>query len=330
MIHHTGGIIDVVHAALRSQRRHRFAFRFIPSTPASTCRAYSRDVLPMLSTSLHGPAIAKLESPGVCQFGETFQSAQLVDRVQVSPTSSVLRFQLPDCTKPLQLSTCACILAKAEIPTKLGHDTDVVIRPYTPISTNALIGYMDLLVKNYQDQGTMSKFLHQIEVGSTSISFKHIPINVKIQAPFRQKHIVMIAGGTGITPMIQALHSILGMEQISMDQKVTLLYGSQHSQDILAQTLLDEWATMYSEKLEVIHILSDEPIGSSWNGRQGRIDQQFLERYLPSPTVGNDVIVLVCGPPPMYDALCGPREEPSTISGILADMGFSNKQVYKF
>ncbi|KAK1744419.1 hypothetical protein QTG54_004952 [Skeletonema marinoi] len=51
-----------------------------------------------------------------------------------------------------------------------------------------------------------------LPIGGT-IKFKHIEFNVKIPAPFTHKKIGMIAGGTGITPMIQALHAILGRER---------------------------------------------------------------------------------------------------------------------
>ena len=56
---------------------------------------------------------------------------------------------MPDATKPLGLSTCACVLAKADLTVaeSSGSEGEAVIRPYTPISTNAQIGSFDLLVK---------------------------------------------------------------------------------------------------------------------------------------------------------------------------------------
>ena len=144
-----------------------------------------------LPSSLTGSPKAALVPPGECQFTTEFVAVPLLERFPVSSTSSVLRFALPDTTKPLQLSTCACILASAEI------DGETVVRPYTPISTNADIGYFDLLVKNYGDNAKMSRFMHEIEPSSTTISFKHIDFNVKIQAPFAFDHIVMLVGGTG-------------------------------------------------------------------------------------------------------------------------------------
>merc|ERR1712087_712770 len=64
--------------------------------------------------------------------------------------------------------------------------------------------------KDYGANGFLSKYMcEQLKVGET-INFKHIDFNIKIPAPFKHKKIGMIAGGTGITPMIQALHAILG------------------------------------------------------------------------------------------------------------------------
>lgn len=139
-----------------------------------------------------GPPVASYVPPGKCQFVETLVAAPLLQRTKVSPTTSVLRFGLPDSSKSLQLSTCACILANADIK---GEN---ITRPYTPISTNAQIGSFDLLVKDYgPEKGTMSHHLcTQMAVGDF-IKFKHIPFNVKTQAPFEFERIGMLVGGTG-------------------------------------------------------------------------------------------------------------------------------------
>jgi cytochrome-b5 reductase len=138
------------------------------------------------------PPVKALVSPGECQFGDSSISVPLLERTQVSPTTCVLRFGLPDKNKPLNLSTCACILANANID---GQD---VTRPYTPFSTNQQIGSFDLLVKDYGPEfGTMSYYLcSRINVGD-EVAFKHIPFNVKTQAPFDYDRICMLVGGTG-------------------------------------------------------------------------------------------------------------------------------------
>lgn len=281
--------------------------------------------------SLGGKPTMALVPPGKCQFTDEWTAVPLIERISVSPTSSLLRFGLPDRGAPLDLSTCACILARAKIMSEgeSGEEEEEdVVRPYTPVSTNALKGCFDLLVKDYGMTGRMSHHLcHTMAVGDP-IEFKHIEFNVKIQAPFRQKKIVCLVGGTGITPMIQALHAILGDEEAN--NEVVMLYGSRVADDILGKTMVDAWAKDYPEKLKVVHILSHEPEDSEWNGLRGYITREVMEEFVPEgPAQGDDIIVFICGPPPMYDALSGPRGDDE-VKGLLGEMGYKKHQVFKF
>jgi cytochrome-b5 reductase len=278
--------------------------------------------------SLSGKPQKSLVPPGKCQFTEVWTGVPLLERIVVSKTSSVLRFGLPDKSLPMNLSTCACILAKASIHNKDEAKDEDVIRPYTPISTNKLVGSFDLLIKDYGGNGLSNHMCKTLAVGD-QMDFKHIEFNVKLQAPFPQKKIIMMVGGTGITPMIQALHAILGGDD--NDNEVVLFYGSRTEDDILGRALIDSWAKAHPKNLKVVHILSDEP-SETWKGRTGYIARDVVEEEAgPSfgPDCGNDVIVFVCGPPPMYNALCGPRGEDE-VKGLLADMGYKKEQVCKF
>lgn len=114
------------------------------------------------------PAVCSLVPPGQCQFTPSFQSVPLLDRIPCGTggTSYVLRFGLPDQTKPMNLSTCACILVKAELMDDEKKEVVDVIRPYTPISANDQVGCFDLLVKDYGEMGWMSKHLcEDLKVG---------------------------------------------------------------------------------------------------------------------------------------------------------------------
>jgi cytochrome-b5 reductase len=272
--------------------------------------------------TLLAPPVSALVPPGKCQFTAEKKSATLIERIPVSSTSSVLRFSLPDQHRPLDLSTCACVLAHAEV------DGEDVTRPYTPISTNRQIGTFDLLVKNYGKAAKMSRRLHEIEPGDESISFSHIDANVKLQAPFMYDFVGMLVGGTGITPMIQALHAILGDK--SCQTKVCMLYGSRIRDDILAQELLERWAREFPDRFTCINVLSDEPAGSEWTGRRGYIDRKLIKHAFPPPSTEKSIKILVCGPPALYDALSGPRNEPGQVSGLLGEMGYTADQIYKF
>jgi cytochrome-b5 reductase len=242
----------------------------------------------------------------------------LLAKESVSADPRVFTFELPD-NKPLGLSTCACLLLQG------GQDDkgEAFVRPYTPVSTNAMVGKFQLMVKIYPD-GKMSQLLDTMEVGQ-SVNAKHIPFNVKIQYPFNKAHIGMLVGGTGITPMIQALHAVLGSPGDST--RVTMLYGSRYSDSILAQEALDDWQQAFPDRLKVVHVLSHEPEGSAWEGARGHIDKTLIAEHMPKP--GEDGMVFVCGPPPMYAAICGARGEPE-LTGTLAELGYCNEEVFKF
>jgi cytochrome-b5 reductase len=286
---------------------------------------------PMILTER--PPIRNLVPPGQCQFTPTFQSVPLLDRIPCGTggTSFLLRFGLPDPTKAMDLTTCACLLAKGELMDDEKKEVVSVIRPYTPISANDQVGCFDLLIKDYGDSGWLSRYMcEELKVGEM-VDFKHIDFNIKIPAPFTHKKIGMIAGGTGITPMIQALHAILGEgpeSQKSATDEVTLLYGSRNKDDILGGEMLEQWASD-NDNFNHVDVLSNEPADSEFKGERGFIDKEKCAKYLPPASLGDDVVIFICGPPIMYELLCGPRNEKE-VTGILGELGYSEKQVFKF
>lgn len=202
-------------------------------------------------------------------------------------------------------------------------DGNPFIRPYTPVSTNAMVGEFELMVKIYPE-GNLSQHMDKMKVGD-EMEFKHIKFNVKKQYPFGVDKVDMLVGGTGVTPMVQALHAVLGNEDDTT--KVSMLYGSQRSDQILCEEILAEWQKEYPDRLEVTHVMSNEPESSDWKGERGFITADLIRKHFGAP--GSNVNIFVCGPPPMYNALCGPREE-AELTGVLADLGYKAEEVTKF
>ncbi|KAJ1461029.1 hypothetical protein M885DRAFT_508563 [Pelagophyceae sp. CCMP2097] len=268
-----------------------------------------------------GVPTAAAVPPGSCYFGDEFKACAVKSRVWVSADTVVVTFALDSPEAEFNLPTCACVLARGGADDK----GEAFVRPYTPISTNAMKGQFELMVKVYPE-GNLSKHLSTVAVGAT-VDFKHIVFNVKLQYPFHKKRVGMIVGGTGISPMIQALHSVLGTP--SDPTRVSMLYGSRTSDGILAKEVLDEWCAAHADRLEVTHVLSNEPADSKWAGDKGFISAKLISEHFAPPSDGGDVLIFVCGPPPMYNAFCGPRTDKE-VTGILADLGYSADQVCKF
>jgi len=71
---------------------------------------------------------------------------------------------------------------------------------------------------------------------------------------------------------------------------------------------------------------NDDP---DWSGDTGFITDKLISEHMPKPDSGADAQIWICGPPPMYEALSGPRGEPE-VGGVLAKLGYSADQVNKF
>jgi len=120
-----------------------------------------------------------------------------------------------------------------------------VMRPYNPISSPSQKGSFELLIKLYLPDGISSQYVANLQVGDL-VSFKQTKTNIKkFQLPFEGvKKITMLAGGTGIAPMVQALPSILEQG----DAQVILLYGNKTPKDIMLKKELDSLTEQYGKK----------------------------------------------------------------------------------
>eukprot|EP00466_Bigelowiella_natans_P020031 jgi/Bigna1/69201/fgenesh1_pg.8_\ len=257
-----------------------------------------------------------------CQLNEEWIPLKLISSREYNHNCKVLRFELPRPILPLNLPTCACILVKGD------KELKKEVRPYTPISSGRQKGYLELLVKSYPE-GKISKWMCSLAVGK-AVTFKHIPFNVKIPVKELRElnSLIMLAGGTGITPMYQALMELLDNRLGSTMKcpKIVLLYGNNTEEDILLKEQLDEMQQRCANFRAVYVVSKLEEKGSA---EEGFIDAEKIRRLCPPPSKSQKV--LVCGPPPMYKALCGARSE-KIITGVLKDLGYctSENSVYKF
>ncbi len=104
------------------------------------------------------------------------------------------------------------------------------------------------------------------------------------------KHVVGLAGGSGITPFLSMARAICdGIEDFSL----TLLYGSRTEDDILFRGELDEIARV-CPKFRVVHILSEE---EKTGYEHGFISADLIKKYAPAQ---GEYSVFLCGPEAMY------------------------------
>lgn len=107
----------------------------------------------------------------------------------------------------------------------------------------------------------------------------------------------MIAGGTGITPMLQIIRAAL--KNPADKTKLSLIYANVTAEDILLKKELDELAATHPKRFTVFYVLNDPPHG--WHGGVGFVTREHIQKHMPPSN--HDIKVLMCGPPPMMNAM---------------------------
>ncbi|XP_052797613.1 NADH-cytochrome b5 reductase 3-like isoform X2 [Mya arenaria] len=255
---------------------------------------------------------------------------KLIDREEVSHDTRRFRFALPSMDHILGLPVGQHIYLSARI------DGQLVIRPYTPVSSDDDKGYMDLVIKVYfknvnpkfPDGGKMSQYLNNMEIGdyidvrgpSGLLTYEGKGV-FKIRADKKSepqtvtaKKVGLIAGGTGITPMLQLIRHVLKDKEDKTE--LALLFANQTEEDILLRPELEDIEQAYPGRFKLWYTLDKPP--ADWKYCSGFINDGMIKDHLPVP--GDGSLVLMCGPPPMINFACIPNLDKL---GYTSDMRFS-------
>lgn len=111
---------------------------------------------------------------------------------------------------------------------------------------------------------------------------------------YKKKKIGMVAGGTGITPMLQVIRAILKDPQD--DTEIWLMFGNQTEEDILLRRELE---SIPKSRLHLFYTLDRPPQG--WTQGVGFVTEQMCRQHLPP--AGEDSMIFMCGPPLMMTSI---------------------------
>ena len=119
--------------------------------------------------------------------------------------------------------------------------------------------------------------------------------------PATARHYAAIAAGSGITPVLSHLTTVLQMEP---DSRCTLIYGNRESRSVMFLEELEGLKDRYLDRFQLIHVLSREE--ASVPLFSGRLDRNkigaLLDAVVDSATVDDWYL---CGP---YEMVEGARE----------------------
>ncbi|XP_030280558.1 NADH-cytochrome b5 reductase 2 [Sparus aurata] len=259
----------------------------------------------------------KKKQPVTLQDPMVKYSLPLTHKQEISHDTKKFRFGLPSGAHILGLPVGQHVYLSAKV------NGSLVVRAYTPVSSDEDQGYVDLVVKvyyknshpAYPEGGKMSQYLDNMAIGD-AIDFRgpngllvyqdngrfSIRPDKKAEPKVRRfKHVGMIAGGTGITPMLQLIRRITA--DPADNTKCSLIFANQTEKDILLREELEEVKKSHPDKVQVWYTLDKPP--QDWIYSSGFVTCDMIKDHLPAPS--SDVLVVLCGPPPMIQYACLPN-----------------------
>jgi ferredoxin-NADP reductase len=179
-------------------------------------------------------------------------------------------------------------------------------RCYSICSSPARSGYVEITPKRVNNGGVSAFLNERAPVGMT----------VEATGPFGKfclratddKRIVLVAAGSGITPMMAMLRYL---DDLCLDTQATLLYCVRTDKDIIFRQELDDLQSRLPNFR--YHVLLSQP-DPEWSGARGHIHREFVSRAVPDVR-GQEFFL--CGPPLFMDAA----------RGILTELGVAAEAI---
>ncbi|GAB3218067.1 ferredoxin--NADP reductase [Algoriphagus aestuariicola] len=131
-----------------------------------------------------------------------------------------------------------------------------------------------------------------------------------------KRHFFLLAAGSGITPLMGILKSVLVNEP---DSIVTLIYCSRNEEQIIFKNQLGLLEKANPDRLKVIHNLSQP--SASWTGLKGRLSAGVLRELFAKAEYEQ-----------RYEEvyfMCGPEEIMNMAKGILSDLGVDKERIHQ-
>ncbi|KPI89685.1 putative NADH-cytochrome b5 reductase [Leptomonas seymouri] len=286
------------------------------------------------------------KTPKVALDSRVFKQFELIKKTEVSHDTHIFRFALDKPGQTLGLPVGQHIVLRANCTT--AGKTEMVTHSYTPISSDDEKGYVDFMIKVYfantnprfPNGGRLSQHMFNMKIGDrmqmrgpqgnfTYLGNGAARIQKPGRGPVTEKvdAYAAIAGGTGITPILQIIRAIKKNKEDRT--KVFLVYGNQTERDILLRKELDE--DMKDDDRFHVWYTIDREASPGWPYDKGYVSEMMFRKHLPVPDKLGDgtvpqnaglkrVMALMCGPPPMVTMAIKPNLEKI---GYTADNMFS-------
>ncbi|XP_050828283.1 cytochrome b5 reductase 4 isoform X1 [Serinus canaria] len=249
--------------------------------------------------------------------GLFYRKCKLVSKTEVTHDTKLFCLMLPKGTH-LRVPTGQHVYLKHIIA-----GTEVV-KPYTPVLPFLPLDFQEppchdgvhiyLMIKIYS-HGLFTQALDHLQIGDF-ISVSNPEGSFKKSQVQTSEDLLLLAGGTGFTPMVKLLN--FALTEVSCLRTVKLIFFNKTENDILWRNQLEQLALKDESRFEVQFILSQP--SKDWVGKRGKISSSLLSEFVKRSRRDSKVLICICGPAPF------------TEQGVqyLKDLGYSQEEIHAF
>lgn len=223
-----------------------------------------------------------------------FHTISIREVIRETPDASTIVFDVPS-----HLQSAFAYLPGQYITVSVMINGKEERRAYSFCSSPYTNQYPAITVKKVAD-GRVSPYMNDnLKAGDT---IQLMPPMGKFTATLdvnHKKHYILFGGGSGITPVMSILKSVLHQEPNS---KISLVYANRDEASIIFNTELNALAEENADRIKIVHCLENAPSGfTGFSGRPGIADYQNITRQLWQDGWMNEYFI--CGPGGMMDAV---------------------------
>lgn len=167
------------------------------------------------------------------------------------------------------------------------------------------------------DNGLMSNWLpDNLKIGSTLKVMEAMGQFTTEFGKEKKRHLILFAGGSGITPMMSIIKSLLIQEPESI---VSLIYCNRNIDSVIFKEDLSELESKYEGRLHVIHVLDEAPM--NWQGYSGLLNHDMLAKLFERiPNWGIDKSTYL---------MCGPEGMMKNVETLLQSHSIPKEKIFK-
>lgn len=169
----------------------------------------------------------------------------------------------------------------------------IYYRSYSLITDSRLDQAPAIVVKRKQGGAVSGHLVETVRVGDTFAVTAPAGRFTAPTSPVRARHLVLVGGGSGITPLYAIARSVLHFEPKST---VVLIYANVSWDEIILRDAISELEQRFAPRFKVVHVL-DQP-SARFSTVIGRIGAAQAEALLGEATRGvtSSVAYYLCGP----------------------------------